>query len=151
MRATLLVVTTVLVLGSLIYLAEARRYPWGTGDQPGPAVYPVLVGLLLLGSSFGMGVEAALRAPVGGLAWPEAAGRWRVVAIVAATLGYIFLLPYLGHPLAGTLATLVVLHVMGTRRWRAKIGLALAAGFGSHYLFAGLLGVPLPVGAWLFG
>jgi hypothetical protein len=37
---------------------------------------------------------------------------------------------------------------MGTRRWVVKIAGALAIGVGSHYVFAKLLGVPLPTGIW---
>jgi hypothetical protein len=68
--------------------------------------------------------------------------------LLAPTAGYVVALPYLGHPVAGTLLTLAVLHTMGTRRWVVKIAGALAIGVGSHYVFAKLLGVPLPTGIW---
>jgi hypothetical protein len=48
----------------------------------------------------------------------------------------------------GTLVSLVVLRVMGLSRWPLCIGLAIAVGLGSYYLFGKILDVPLPVGIW---
>jgi putative tricarboxylic transport membrane protein len=67
----------------------------------------------------------------------------------ASGLGYALLLPYLGHPFAGTLVALIVLRVMGLPRWPLCIGIAIAVGSGSYYLFGRILDVPLPMGFWL--
>jgi putative tricarboxylic transport membrane protein len=133
---------------ALAYLIEAHRYSWGTPAQPGPGLYPTLVGMLVLVSAAAVALEAWRRRPEPDPDWPVGPRRLRVIALLAATAGYVFLLPYLGHPVAGTLLTLAVLHTMGMRRWPAKIGVALAIGIGSHYIFARLLGVPLPTGIW---
>ncbi|MHB1134745.1 MAG: tripartite tricarboxylate transporter TctB family protein, partial [Chloroflexota bacterium] len=71
-------------------------------------------------------------------------------AVVAASAGYVWLLPLLGHMVAGTVVALVMLQVMGLASWPAKIVTALVLGAGSYFLFAGILGVPLPAGT-LFG
>lgn len=148
MRRALLATAAAGVLLALLYVAEGLRHPRGTLAEPGPGLYPLLVGTLLLLGSLGTGLEVLVRRPHGEVGWPEAAARWRMLALLAASLGYVVLLPYLGHPLAGTLVTLVVLEVMGLRRWPLKVGLALAVGLGSHYLFTVVLGVPLPAGIW---
>lgn len=146
-RALLAMAASGLVL-ALVYLAEALRYARGTLAEPGPGLYPLLVGTLLVLGSLGIGLEAVVQRAHDGVGWPEGPARWRMLALLAASLGYVILLPYLGHPLAGALVTLVVLHVMGLRRWPLKVGLALVVGLGSHYLFTVVLGVPLPVGIW---
>lgn len=133
---------------ALLYLWEARRYPWGSVAQPGPGLYPALVGALVLLASLGVGIETASRRSGRHVDWPVGPALRRLAAILGPTAGYVALLPYLGHPVAGTLLTLAVLHAMGLGRWPVKIGVAVAVGLGSHYVFAALLGVPLPVGAW---
>lgn len=146
-RPVLIVGAVVAVLG-LLYLAEARRYPWGTLAQPGPGVFPFLVGALLLAGAVGTALEAMLRRARSEIEWPRGPAGWRVLTLVVLTCGYILLLPYLGHPIAGSLVTFGVLQIMGLPRWWLRAGLAVAVAVASHYLFAGLLGVPLPAGPW---
>jgi putative tricarboxylic transport membrane protein len=148
MRKAVIATAAVGVILALAYLAEARRYSWGVPAQPGPGLYPTLVGLLMLLSSIGIAVEVVPGRGTGGVGWPAGRDRWRLMAILGSTAGYAVLLPYLGHPLAATLLTLVVLHAMGLRTWSAKIAVALTVGLGSQYVFAVLLGVPLPTGFW---
>ena len=139
------VVGSVLAIG---YLITGWDYPWGTAAEPGPGVYPLIVGLLMMAGAVGLGLEARLRRLRLDAPWPVGAGRWRVLAVLASGLGYAFLLPHLGHPLAGTLVSLIVLRVMGLPRWPLCIGIAIAIGLGSYYLFGQILDVPLPVGIW---
>ncbi len=139
----LALLTGLLALG---YVADGLKYPLGTAAQPGPGIYPLLVGGLLLLASIGLGVEASTSPPQGEVDWPRSADLRRVAGIIASILGYVILLPIVGHPIVGTLATLSVLHVVGLPSRPAKFGLALALGLGSYYLFARILGVPLPAG-----
>jgi putative tricarboxylic transport membrane protein len=138
-------VGSVLAIG---YLIAGWDYSWGTMAEPGPGVYPLMAGLLMLAGAVGLGLEARLRRFRLDAPWPSGAGRWRVLAVLASGLGYALLLPYLGHPFAGTIVSLIVLRVMGLPRWPLCIGFAIAVGLGSYYLFAIILDVPLPVGIW---
>jgi len=148
---------TVAVLGgllALLYLAKALTYGRGTLDDPGPGLYPIAVGLLFLIGAIGTAIEASLDAGRGAddtVAWPTGAASWRMVALIAVSLAYVFLLPWAGHPVAAALVTLVALEVMGLQGWPLKIVLAAVAGIGSHWLFAVVLGVPLPRGIWFGG
>jgi hypothetical protein len=138
-------VGSVLAIG---YLIAGQEYPWGKMAEPGPGVYPLAVGILMLAGAVGLGLEARVRRLHLGAPWPVGAGRWRVLAVLASGLGYALLLPYLGHLFMGTLVSLIVLRVMGLPRWPLCIGLAIAVGLGSYYLFGKILDVPLPVGIW---
>lgn len=148
MRAGALAVALLGAVLALVYMAGARRLGLGVLDEPGPGLYPLLVGVLLVIGAAGTAVEA-LAHPPGPAGWPEGAAGRRVLVLVAAVLGYAIAMPYAGHPLAGAIVTLVALEVMGLTGWPLKLGLAAAAGLASHYLFAVVLGVPLPRGAWL--
>jgi len=136
----------------LAYIIEALSYPRGTMAQPGPGLYPLLLGTLILLSSLGTSLELMFRRfeKEGDAIWPRGASGRRLLFVLAASLAYGLLLPYLGHPFIATLVTLVVLQVMGVRSWPRKITLALLIGIGSYYLFGKLLAVPLPMGV-LFG
>lgn len=148
MRRALLGAAVLGTLLALVYLVEGLGYPRGTPAEPGPGLYPLLVGLLLMAGSLGTGLEARFRRSGETIESPRGAEARRVLSIVGVSLGYVLLLHQVGHPVAGTLVTLAVLQVMGLSRWTLKLGLALALGLGSHYLFAVLLGVPLPTGNW---
>lgn len=149
MRKTLVAVTGLILLLGAIYVGETLRYPRGTPAQPGPGLYPLLLGLLLIVGSCGTLVESlSQRLPDVESVWPTGPARWRMLAILLASLGYIVLLPYVGHSIAGTLSVLVVLRAMGVKRWLPAVVLAVAMGLGSYYLFGVILGVPLPTGIW---
>lgn len=148
MRRALLGTLIVAMMLAVAYLAEAMRYPRGTMAQPGPGLFPLAVGVLLLIAALGTGLEARLRRTWGDMDWPRGSDGLRVLAVLAASLGYVLLLPRLGHPVAGTLVTLAVLQVMQLRGWVVKLSLSLLIGLGSYYLFALVLGVPLPTGIW---
>ncbi len=141
-------VATVFTLFAIFYLATAVHLPLGTRNQPGPGVYPILVGLLMLGSSLSLLLRAllgrqAVHAPV---EWPSGLARWRMLAVAGASAGYILLMPYLGDALAGMGTMLLVLRVMGMRRWLMACALAVGMALTFHYVFVVLLSIPLPRG-----
>jgi hypothetical protein len=141
--------TVTAAVGSLLaigYLIAGWGYPWGKLAEPGPGVYPLAVGILMLAGAVGLGLEASLRRFRMDTPWPAGAGRWRALAVLVSCLGYALFLPYIGHPVAGTLVSLIVLRVMGLPRWPLAICIAIAVGLGSYYLFGRILDVPLPAG-----
>jgi putative tricarboxylic transport membrane protein len=145
-RARLALAAGGLLLG-IVYLAATCRYPLGTGRQPGPGLYPLMVAGLLLLSSFATAWQTKSKA-MAAIEWPRGAGRWRMAAILLAVISYIALLPNLGHLIASAVTTLISLQALGGLRWPAKILLAVFFGVASFYLFNNLLGVPLPGRIW---
>jgi putative tricarboxylic transport membrane protein len=148
MRRHILITSILGFMFGLAYLLEALSYSRGTMAQPGPGLYPLLLGILILLGSLGTGLEIMFRRfeKEKDAIWPRGANGRRLLTVLAASLAYAFLLPYLGHPVIATLITFVVLQVMGVRSWPLKITLALLIGLGSYYLFAKLLTIPLPMG-----
>ncbi len=132
----------------VVYLVEATRYARGTMAEPGPGLFPLGIGALLLSAALATGLEAWSRRTWEDIDWPRGRDALRVLAVLALGLSYALLLPWLGHPVAASLITLAVLQLMRLQGWALKLGLALGLGLGSYYLFAVVLGVPLPTGLW---
>ena len=120
--------------------------PLGTVEQPGPALFPLVVGLGLAAAGLGYAVEAvrgtAPAAPV------ARAARARVLAVAGALAASCLALPVLGFVVAVTPPLAVVLALFGLRRPGAAAALALALAAAGWAVFAVALGVPLPRGRW---
>ncbi len=142
---------TILILFAVLYLATAAHLPLGARHQPGPGIYPILVGLLMLGSSIGLALQAMLggQAARAQVEWPTGIAARRMLAVAGASAGYILLLPYVGDAVAGVATALLVLRVMGMRRWWVAWALAVGLALTFHYVFVVLLSIPLPRGVLL--
>ena len=143
-------ILTCLSIG-VVYLLMGLRYPVGTTANPGPGLYPLFVGGLLLVSSVAGGLEvfrANARQRESTPLWGKHA--WRLVTIVLTMSVYIIILPYAGHMFGGIIVTFAALQVVGGIKWYTKLILTLLIPVGSFLLFDTILGVSLPKGI-LFG
>ncbi len=148
MGRSLFILSVVGVGLTAIYAFESIHYPWGTLAQPGPGFYPAFVAVFLIAGFLGTGLEGLLAKSSRRVEWPKGDSFRRVLVIAGGGMGYVFLLPVVGHPVAGGMVTLIVLQAMKLPSWPLKIGLSAANGVGSFFLFSTLLGVPLPLGFW---
>lgn len=152
-----------LVALAAVYLWLATRLPMGTMAAPGAGFFPVAVGAFLCAVGLGLLLRLLLRprsrqpvAPTALAAAGEAqdpemaaapAGARRRLAVTAAALaGFCLGLPWLGYPVAAFGFVLLLLRELGGARWSRAALAALASAALSYYLFAVLLGVPLPRG-----
>jgi putative tricarboxylic transport membrane protein len=131
---------------SLLYLGGALAYPRGTMDQPGPGLYPLFVGVLLVTASIGSIVTDLLNPAPGVLEIPKGTDLGRVLTVLGGAVAYVLLLPFAGHLLSSILMVFIVLQAMGLTSWPMKIGFTIVIALGSYYLFDILLMVPLPPG-----
>jgi putative tricarboxylic transport membrane protein len=137
------------VAASGVYLFNALPLPHGTPARPGAGFFPLGVGVfgatLALAwtvSAFRRGSTAAGDHPV------PTEGRGRVAATAGALVGFCLLLPWAGYPVTALVFTVLSLRWLGAQ-WKAALGIGLASAVTSYYLFAVLLGVPLPHGVLL--
>lgn len=126
-------------------LIISRDYDMGTAVKMGPAYFPTILGVLLVG----IGIVSVLRAfirsgsPIGIVAWKG------LVLIVAATL--LFGVVVRGAGVVIALPLLVIVSALASARFSWKTALLEAAGITVFCIVVFLkgLGVPLPIlGSW---
>ncbi len=134
-------------LGSAVVL-HVRTFPELPDGQPGPALFPGIVGSLLV--LFGLVlVVRALRARGEPAADPDAGvtvrGRLRALAVLGLVLGYVLLAETLGFAVTMGVLLFLLMWLLGTRPLVALLAAAVTTGF-ILLVFEELLLVPLPQG-----
>jgi putative tricarboxylic transport membrane protein len=136
------------------YVAYGVRYPLDTLANPGPGVFPLAVGLFLVGLTAFQLLRSGgrlLRATADGLRLgpdaPQAAASarrpWLMIAILTA---YLVVVTPVGF-YASTLAlAFLCSKLMGTRGWVRPLVLAAGLLLACYVLFSVWLKVPLPRG-----
>jgi hypothetical protein len=132
----------------------ALQYPLGTLRAPGSGLFPLALGLMLMGLAAAQAVRLRLAQPKPAAA-PEAAPRRRgeatrrvllfmgVVALATA------LLQTIGYVASGLLLMVGLLRVFGVG-WGVAAIIAALSAVGSHVLFVQWLGIPMPAGPFGF-
>lgn len=134
------------MVASGVYLFNALPLPVGSRAQPGPGFYPMSVGLFGAVVALVWVVSVFRRTPdiVAAAATPAAG---RVGTTAGLLVAYCLLLPWTGYPLAAFGFTGLLLRGLGAG-WASSLIIGLVSSVGSYYLFAVLLGVPLPQGVF---
>ena len=140
-----------------ITAALSLQLPQGAPRMPGSGFFPLVLGLALMALAAGHGVKLYLARPRAAVpqapaapATPEGDGATRrVVLFVAGVIAAVALLQPLGYALSSFLLMLVLLQILGLRRWYASGAIALASAAASYVVFVRWLKIPLPSG-WLF-
>lgn len=141
--------------GSLIFLATgiyglifSVQLPLGRWNQPGPAVFPLSLSILLciFGISWfiqGKGnAEKKETVGLGGFVRKFITP----IQIVALTAAFILTFDSLGYSLASTLYLFVIFLWVSRYRFWTALGLAIAFGAGSWLFFGKVLATSLPKG-----
>ena len=129
------------LLGAFVLVEASQLKMTSLGGGPGPGVFPVALGVMLLGIGARL-APAALRERT------EFGHLRRVAVLIGALAAYAALLDRLGFVIT-TSATIVFLLVAFNphrRLWLAALG--LAGSVGSYALFSSFLKVQLPPDPW---
>jgi hypothetical protein len=144
-------VPLVILAASGFYLTQAMKLPLGTVAKPGAGFYPVAVAVFACVVALVTGARAFLSPqavqPEASSGATDPARRRRVAGAVGALAAICLTLPWIGYPIAAFGFVSVVLWGLGGR-WQAALLTGALSSAGSHYLFAVLLGVPLPRWPW---
>jgi putative tricarboxylic transport membrane protein len=133
---------------SVVYLALAMGFPFGTLARPGAGFFPVGVGVFLCAAALTVVAAGFRRVPAA--APPLAPESRRRVAVTGAALAaFCLLVPWLGYPACAFLFVMLVLRRLGGGRWLSVLIIAALSAAISYYVFASLLSVPLPRGVWM--
>lgn len=128
------------------YTVLAIRLGLGDSSRPGPGLFPLLVGIVIMLAAGIHLVTLVVRRRRGQAGAGTGRPSVRAGLVLTALAAYLVALPLLGHLLAATIMTAAVLKLLGTRRTWVILAIAVVTGIVSDLLFTVLLGVTLPEG-----
>jgi putative tricarboxylic transport membrane protein len=134
-------------LGAGVVL-HVRSFPELPDGQPGPALFPGIVGALLVLFGLVLVVRAVLgrgRAAVDPDAGITPQGRLRALAVLGLVVGYLLLAETLGFAVTMGVLLFLLMWLLGARPLVAVLAAAVTTGF-ILVVFGELLLVPLPTG-----
>jgi hypothetical protein len=142
-------------MGTLIYLVEARKLPFGAPRHPDLGFLPIVAGLALLGLCIILMGRELLR-PAGREAREvdlfedgekaESAGLKKPLILSAAIFVYPLAFVYMGFILATITLVTVSLWVMEYRGWLGSMVMASGVTLLSYFFFGYWLNVNFPKG-----
>jgi len=145
-RVGYFVTGTIGVLLSIVYLYLSDETPFGTLDQPGPRVWPTIVGfMVLLGSAFTL--WEAWRMPRDHtFVLPSGAGAKRVILLIALMVGYFLLMEPMGQLFSSILFCALMMRLISPMTWTRIIIASVSICVVMYVLFVVVLQIPMPKG-----
>lgn len=144
-------VTTVI---GLVYLITALKYNPGSLSNPGPGLFPRILGstfllcsLILLFASWRNRDDIANSLSKLFTA-AEKRNMPKLVASIISVAAYILLVDYAGFLITSSVFVAVFGYLMGGRNWLRNIILGIGTGLSFYWLFWVVMRVPLPLGKW---
>jgi hypothetical protein len=128
------------------YLGLALKLPFGQMDQTGAAVFPVMVGLIMVVASLAAVWDGLKMAPSEQIDLPTGAGRWRVFGLVALMLGNSIVMPWFGQVISNFLFCVLLMRILSELGWLRIALYALLMSAALFGVFVLLLKVPMPRG-----
>ena len=133
-------------------LMLSLRLPFGAWREPGPAMLPLGLSIMLLGSgALWLILGKKKNGKKDKIAWNELLGRLKTpFKILSVTVLFVLSLNRLGYLLTASLYVFILFFwVSGFRLWTA-LGLTFVTGAGSWYFFEKILSVQLPQGIFFY-
>jgi uncharacterized membrane protein len=143
--------------GTLIFLFGAMtvyfslRMPIGTFRAAGSGLFPLGLGILLMGLSIVLLIKARVqRKPISEKKPHSEVSRSakQIILFMGAIALATLLFKELGYPLVSFLLLLALLRILGVRHWAYNLSLSLLTATGAYFLFVLWLQIPLPKG-WI--
>jgi putative tricarboxylic transport membrane protein len=132
------------------YLGMSFRLPFGRMDQPGAAVFPVIVAFLVAASSLMTMVEGWRMSTEETVDLPAGAGRTRLLGLLGLMLGYFLVLPWLGQIVSSILFSAFMIRLLSDLSWPRVAFYAVIMALSLHAFFVLVLKVPMPRGILSF-
>ena len=126
------------------YLGMSFQLPFGQLDQPGAAVFPIIVGATLIVASLATLWEGSQMDRAEQVAFPAGEDRRRLLALLGLLLGYFLALPWVGQFIGSTLFCIFLMRVLSDLGWVRIVAYSLALAAALHVAFVVLLKVPMP-------
>ena len=135
---------------SVSYLALSFQLPIGSLARPGAAVFPILVGVILLFSSLvtmweGWQMERSLQVEL-----PSGSARNRLLVMIGLLAGYFAILPWAGQLISCTLFLILLMRLLWRLSWPRTLAYSVIMSLALYFVFIFLLKVPMPRGILVF-
>jgi len=128
------------------YMGLAMKLPFGTLDQTGAAIFPLIVGCLMITASLAV-IRDGLKMPSDQhVEVPVGAGRFRLIGLIVLMLAYMLVLPYAGPMISAFVFCALLIRLLSSLRWLPIVLYAILMSAGLYILFVMVLKVPLPRG-----
>jgi hypothetical protein len=127
------------------------RMPVGTFRTAGSGLFPLGLGILLMGLSIVLLIKTGAQGKSVAKKKPsdERSQSAKQVILFTGTIALaILLFKELGYPLMSFLLLLALLRILGVRSWAYSLSLSLLTATGAYFLFVVWLQIPLPKG-WI--
>lgn len=134
-----------LLLG-VSYFGLAVELPFGALDEPGAAVFPVVVGALMVAVSLAAIWEGWRMPAADAVEFPLGQDLRRLLGLVGMLLVYFAALPWLGQLLGSVLFAAVLIRLLSGRGWLRCIVFAAALAIVLYVVFVVALKVSMPRG-----
>jgi len=143
--------------GTLIFLLGAvtayfsLRMPVGTFRTAGSGLFPLGLGILLMGLSLILFIKSWVPSKSMEEKKPKhevSRSAKQVILFLGAIVLATFLFDRLGYPLMSFLLLIALLRTLGVKRWAYNLSLSLLTATGAYILFVLWLQIPLPKG-WI--
>ncbi len=149
MRKAYLLIGGAGLLLAIVYIGLSFKLPFGELDQPGAAVFPIIVGVLLIFASLATLWEGWRFDKSVLVQLPAGEDRKRVLSLIGLLVGYFIALPWLGQIISSTLFLILLMRVLSGLSWPRIVCYSLAISLMLYAVFVLLLKVPMPRGMLL--
>ena len=139
-----------LIVFAIFIMVEARRYPLGTIDNPGPGFLPFLLGLTLGGMSIAYLIRGWRKeeAQPKITPWPARDGLIKISLIFLMLILFTLSFEVTGYIVNVWVFFLILLRPIGRQKWSWSLAISIGATSISYVLFERWLMLPLPRGIW---
>jgi putative tricarboxylic transport membrane protein len=130
----------------ICFFSLAIKLPIGKFTQPGPAIFPLVLSLLL--SIMGLLILLSSKGKEK-IEWAkDLVNLAKPLAIILLTLAFIIFMGRLGYLITSFLYLLSLLSLVSRFKLFLSAGLSGILAAGSWYFFGKILGIHLPLGLW---
>ena len=149
----------VLILFSTLFLVYTTRYPLDDWENPGPAVFPLILGGILLALASGHLIRALLAPKTPGRAGEKGRridalkkflrdnrGETKVIALTIMLGLYILMMQWIGFFVSTLLLVVLASRLMEAKDWGRPIALAAGVGVFCYLLFEVWIKLSFPRG-----
>jgi len=148
-RDEIVVAIVIFIFGAITALLSLKM-PIGTFRMAGTGMFPLCLGILLVILSgifilriFLQGKKSQIKKEV---SIQSSESSIQLILFLGAMVLATLFLNQLGYPLTSFLLLLVLLRILGIKRWGLNILISVVTAVGSYFVFVQWLSIPMPKG-----